>query len=265
MYPFQNAYIRKMYLAIDLGWEYLVLVAVGFAAGFINTLAGGGSLLTLPMLIFLGLPSAVANGTNRIAILIQTFFATAGFKSKGVSTFPFNIYLGISAMLGAFLGAKIAVDIQGEIFNKILAVIMIVVVALMVFKPKLEADFQKERLTGYHLWVAIFAFFFIGIYGGFINAGIGFIIMLFLHYFNKMSLIRVNATKVSLVFVYTIGALIMFALNDKIDWMVGLILAIGNASGAWVGSRWSVKKGDGVIKAAMVIMVCLMSLKLWFF
>ena len=116
-----------------------------------------------------------------------------------------------------------------------------------------------------NLWVAIFAFFFIGIYGGFINAGIGFIIMLFLHYFNKMSLIRVNATKVSLVFVYTIGAVIMFALNDKIDWMVGLILAIGNASGAWVGSRWSVKKGDGVIKAAMVIMVCLMSLKLWFF
>lgn len=254
-----------MYFVIDFGWEYLLLIAAGFAAGFINTLAGGGSLLTLPMLIFLGLPPAVANGTNRIAILIQTFFATAGFKSKGVSTFPFNIYLGISAMLGAFLGAKIAIDISGDLFNKILAIIMIVVVALLVFKPKMEVSLQKERLTGFHLWVAIVAFFFIGIYGGFINAGIGFIIMLFLHYFNKMSLTRVNATKVSLVFVYTIGAVIMFALNDKIEWMVGLILAIGNASGAWFGSRWSVKKGDSVIKAVMVIMVAIMAVKLWFF
>lgn len=254
-----------MYFVIDFGWEYLLLIAAGFAAGFINTLAGGGSLLTLPMLIFLGLPPAVANGTNRIAILIQTFFATAGFKSKGVSTFPFNIYLGISAMLGAFLGAKIAIDISGDLFNKILAIIMIVVVALLVFKPKMEVSLQKERLTGFHLWVAIIAFFFIGIYGGFINAGIGFIIMLFLHYFNKMSLTRVNATKVSLVFVYTIGAVIMFALNDKIEWVVGFILAIGNASGAWFGSRWSVKKGDSVIKAVMVIMVAIMAVKLWFF
>jgi uncharacterized membrane protein YfcA len=149
-----------MYLVIDLGWEYLVLVAVGFAAGFINTLAGGGSLLTLPMLIFLGLPSAVANGTNRIAILIQTFFATAGFKSKGVSTFPFNIYLGISAMLGAFLGAKIAVDIRGEVFNRILAIIMIVVVALMVFKPKIRGEFSKRTINGVSLMGCYLCFLF---------------------------------------------------------------------------------------------------------
>ena len=87
-------------------YHYLLLIGVGFVVGFINTIAGGGSLLSLPVLIFLGLPPAVANGTNRVAIVVQTAMATAGFKSKGVSTFPFNIYLGISALLGALIGAR---------------------------------------------------------------------------------------------------------------------------------------------------------------
>ena len=105
-------------------YHYVLLIVVGFAVGFINTVAGGGTLLSLPVLIFLGLPPSVANGTNRVAIVIQTAFATAGFKSKGVTTFPFNAYLGASALLGAIIGASIAVDIDGAVFNKILAVIL---------------------------------------------------------------------------------------------------------------------------------------------
>ncbi|WP_411030532.1 sulfite exporter TauE/SafE family protein [Spongiimicrobium sp. 3-5] len=246
-------------------YHYVLLVGVGFAVGFINTIAGGGSLLSLPVLIFLGLPPSVANGTNRVAIVIQTALATAGFKSKGVSTFPFNIYLGISALLGAILGATIAVDIKGETFNKILAVIMIVVVLIIIFKPKIDVRELQERLTGKYLWIGIIAFFFFGIYGGFINAGLGFIIILFLHYVNHMTLVRVNATKVAVVFIYTLAALAVFVFNDKVDWKVGLILAIGNGSGAWFSSRFSVKKGDGFIKTFLVVMVVAMAIKLWFF
>ena len=137
-------------------WYYfLLLIAVGFAVGFINTLAGGGSLLSLPTLIFLGLPPAVANGTNRVAIVIQTALATAGFKSKGVSTYPFNAYLGISALIGAIIGAQIAVDIKGETFNRILAIIMIVVLVLIVFRPKIDiqgiagANHRQAFVDGY--------------------------------------------------------------------------------------------------------------------
>ena len=171
-------------------WEYPLLILAGFVAGFMNTMAGGGSLLTLPLLIFLGLPAAVANGTNRVAIFMSTLSATAGFKSKGVSNFPFNIYLGFSGLIGALIGARIAIDIKGELFNKILAIIMILVVLLIVFKPKISYSELMERLTGKHLFVSMIAFFFIGIYGGFINAGIGFVIMLFLHYYN-LSLIHI--------------------------------------------------------------------------
>ena len=248
-----------------ISWHYPLLILVGFIAGFINTMAGGGSLLTLPLLIFLGLPSAVANGTNRIAIFMSAFSATAGFKSKGISNYPFNFYLGFSGLLGALIGAQIAVDIKGELFNKILAVIMIVVVLLIVFKPKIDSINILERLTGKHLYISMVAFFFIGIYGGFINAGIGFVIMLFLHYYNKMNLVKVNATKVVIVLIYTTGAIITFALAGKINWIYGIFLASGNFLGGWISSRWSVKKGEKAIKAFLVVMVLLMSIKLWFF
>lgn len=246
-------------------YHYLLLVVVGFIVGFINTVAGGASLISLPVLIFLGLPPSVANGTNRVAIVIQTAIGVAGYKSKGVATFPFNLYLGISALIGAIIGAYIAVDIRGETFNRILAIVMIAVVAIIIFKPKISTEDLLERTTGKHLWIGIIAFFFFGIYGGFINAGIGFVILLFLHFFNKMNLVRANATKVAVVFTYTLAALAVFIANDKVLWEVGLVLAIGNGAGAWFSSRIAVKKGDGFIKTFLIIMVIVMAVKLWFF
>jgi len=246
-------------------YHYVLLVVVGFVVGFINTIAGGASLISLPVLIFLGLPPSVANGTNRVAIAIQTAIGVAGFKSKGVSTFPFNIYLGIAALFGSIIGAYIAVDIEGETFNRILAIIMVIVVLIIVFKPKINLEDVEERLTGKYLWIGMIAFFFFGIYGGFINAGIGFIILLFLNYVHRMNLVRANATKVAIVCIYTLAALAVFIYNDKVVWKVGLVLALGNGAGAWVSSRVSVRKGDGFIKTFLVVMVILMAIKLWFF
>ena len=250
---------------MDEWYHYPLLVGVGFVVGFINTVAGGGSLISLPILIFLGLPPSVANGTNRIAIVIQNATGIAGFKSKGISTFPFNVYLGISALLGSIIGAQIAVDIKGETFNRILAIIMVAVVLIIVFKPKIKIEELQERLTGKYLWLGVIAFFFIGIYGGFINAGIGFVILLFLHYVNRMSLVRANATKVAIVFTYTLSALAVFIYNDKVLWKVGLVLAIGNAAGAWFSSRISVNRGDNYIKGFLIVMVVIMAVRLWFF
>lgn len=246
-------------------YYYPLLVLVGFVVGFMNTVAGGGSLLALPFLIFIGLPSNIANGTNRVAIVVQTVMATAGFKSKGVSTFPFNTYLGISAFLGSIIGAYLAVDITGEVFNRILAIVMLSVVFIIIFSPRMTMVHAAERLTGKYLWLGIIAFFFFGIYGGFINAGLGFLMMLFLHYVNRMSLVRSNATKVAVVLLYMLSALTVFALNDKVNWQIGLVLAIGNGSGAWFGSRVSVSKGDGFIRVFLIVMVVIMAIKLWFF
>ncbi|GAA4277485.1 sulfite exporter TauE/SafE family protein [Aquimarina mytili] len=240
-----------------------LLAAIGFIAGVINTMAGGGSLLTLPMLIFMGLPPAVANGTNRIGIFIQSITSVAGFKSKGIKPNSFGVFLGVSALVGSIIGAQIAVDIKGETFNKILAIVMVVVVFFMVFKPKVKIEDLVERTKGKYLWLSILAFFFIGFYGGFIQAGVGIFILLALTSINYMGLVKANAVKVLVVFIYTIGALAIFMYNKQIDYLYGLILALGNASGGWIASRWSVKKGDGIVKIFLIVMVIAMAIKLW--
>ena len=245
--------------------EVLILIVSGFIAGVINTLAGGGSLLTLPILIFLGLPPGVANGTNRIGILMQSISGTLGYKSKGISTYPFNLYLGISASIGAIIGAQIAIDIQGDLFNKILAIIIVVVGLLMLIKNKKRALNLPERLTGKYLVYGCFGFFFVGIYGGFINAGIGIVIMIFLNRVHHMSLVKTNATKTAVVFIYSSLALGLFAFNGAVDWKMGLLMSFGTSFGAWWTSRWSVKKGDKVIRAAMLLTIVIMAVKLWFF
>ena len=245
--------------------ELFFLALVGFVAGVINIMAGGGSLLTLPMLIFLGLPPAIANGTNRVAILIQNVFSISGFRSKGVNTFPYSIYFGLSAMVGAIIGAQIAIDIPGELFNRILAVVMIFVVTYLVLNRKTKFEDLVERVTGKHLWISLVLFFFVGIYGGFIQAGTGFLILLVLSSVNRFSLVKSNAVKVVVAFIYTISALAVFVINDQVDWKYGLVLSIGNALGGWFSSRWSVRKGDGVVKVFLIIMVSAMAVKLWFF
>lgn len=250
---------------MEFSLDLVLLVFIGIIAGAINIVAGGGSLLTLPMLIFLGLPPNVANGTNRIAIIIQNIFAVSGFKSKGVSSFPYSIYLAISATLGAILGALWAVDIKGELFNKILAVIMVIIVIYMVIKRRTSTEELVERLTGKHFWLGIIAFFFVGIYGGFIQAGVGFIMLLFLSGINRFSLVKSNAIKVFVALIYSISAVAVFAYNDMINWKYGLVLSMGNAAGGWFMSRWSVKKGDGLVKIFLIIMVTAMAIKLWFF
>jgi len=249
---------------MEFSFDLLILIFVGFIAGAINILAGGGSLLTLPILIFMGLPPNVANGTNRIAIIIQNIFAVKGFQSKGVSAFPYSIYLALSATVGAILGASFAVDIKGETFNKILAGVMILIVIYMIFKPKISAEEILERITEKYFWIGIIAFFFVGVYGGFIQAGVGFIMLLFLSVINKYSLVKSNAIKVFVALIYSFAAVAIFAYNDLINWQYGLVLSIGNATGGWFMSRYSVKKGDGFVRIAVIIMIVVMAIKLLF-
>jgi len=140
---------------------------------------------------------------------------------------------------------------------------MLIVVVFMIFKPKVALADVTERLQGKYLVLSILAFFVIGIYGGFIQAGVGIFILLALTSINQIGLVKSNAIKALVVFIYTIGALAVFALNDQINYVYGFVLAIGNASGGWIGSRWSVKKGDGIVKVFLIIMVIAMAIKLW--
>ena len=254
------------FLVVVMGFlDTLMILGVGLAAGVINTMAGGGSLISLPILIFLGLPPAVANATNRVAIFSQNIFAIAGFKSKGISEFKYSFVLGLFALLGAVIGAKIAVDIRGELFNKILSVIMVLVV-LATISGKLKPDIKESQtISSSSKVIGAIVFFFVGIYGGFIQAGVGFLIIGALSTIHGFSLVKINSMKVFIVFVYTIAALAVFIYEGKVNWIYGTVLAIGNSTGAWFASRWSVEKGDKVIKIFLAIAVAALSIKLWLF
>ncbi len=244
--------------------EAFLLIAAGLFAGFVNTIAGGGSLLTMPLLIFMGLPSAEANASNRVALFLQNVFSVAGFKSKGVSVFPLAIWLAISASIGAYLGSRIAVDIDDAIFNRILAVVMLMVIGLIVFKPRVKQQ-MEEMISGQKVWLSIFLFFLIGIYGGFIQAGVGFLVIAALTGVHGFNMAKTNSIKVFVILCYTVIALLIFWIEGKIRWEYGLILAIGNSTGGWIASRWSVGKSDQLIKKILVVMVIGLSIKLWFF
>ena len=245
--------------------DALIVVAAGIVAGFLNVVAGGGSLITLPLLIFLGLPSAVANATNRIAIVGQNIFAVAGFQSKGIGAWPYSLYLGISALLGAIVGAKIAVDIDDKTFNRILSVIMVLVAVAILIQPSNKSGGVTERLDRKHRLIGVVSFFGVGIYGGFIQAGVGFIMIPLLVGINGFSLVKTNSVKVFVALIYSLAALAVFIVEDVLNWGIGLTLAVGNAIGGWIGSRWSVAKGDVWIRRILIVAIIVLSIKLWFF
>ena len=243
-------------------WHIPVIFTAGILAGFINTLAGGGSLLTLPILIFLGLPTAVANGTNRIAIVAQCAFAVAGFKKKGVSNFKLSLLLSTPAIIGAIIGAYFAVDISDVLFRRVLAVIMLLVLGLILWNPRQDSSGSSNSLGRRQLITAMTAFFFIGIYGGFIQVGVGFIIIAALTTITKFNLVVTNSHKVFIAGIYTVFALIVFAFNDKVCWEIGLCLAAGMGLGGWIGSHWAVAKGERWIRVVLAICVVAMVIKL---
>ena len=242
---------------------YTFIILAGFIAGIINTMAGGGSLLTLPFLIIAGLDASIANGTNRIGIFIQCIFAIFGFKSKNIKPSKFSVYLGIVACIGSLIGAQIAVTIKGELFNKILAILMVFIVLFMVLKPKFNPSKTLIRISGVHFWVTLSCFFLIGIYGGFIQAGVGIFILLALTGINHFSLVEANAIKAVVVLIYTVSALLIFIFNQQINFLYGILLASGNALGGWIASRWAVQKGEKPIKIILILMVIVMAIKLW--
>ena len=239
-----------------------LLFVVGLIAGVLNVLAGGGSLLTLPVLIFLGLPSAMANGTNRVAILIQNIVAVGQFRRSGLLQTRLALVCAVPAVVGGVIGARLAVDIDDEAFRRILAGVMIGVCVLMIFDPVKRLDFDTRRLGPVRLAVLMVSFLLIGVYGGFIQAGVGFLIIagLLVH---GLDLVRINAVKVFIIGVFTVSALAVFIRHGQVDWGLGLALAAGNAAGGWLGSRLTITKGHGWIRRVVLTVVVLMAVRLF--
>lgn len=242
--------------------QLAILTFVGVFAGWLNVMAGGGSLLTVPVMLFMGVPGPVANGTNRIGILMQNIAAVTTFFSKGHSDFRLGFTLAIAASIGAAGGAMVGVNIEGEWFDRLLALVMAGVMLLMATGKKFsktneDTNSQPQRLVLGHICM-IGA----GFWGGMIQIGVGFILMPILHRVMGFDLVRVNMYKVFVVLVYTIIALTVFASQVEILWVTGIALAVGMMIGGWLGAHTTISHGEVWIRRVLFITLSVFIVKL---
>ncbi|RLT42613.1 MAG: sulfite exporter TauE/SafE family protein [Chloroflexi bacterium] len=233
----------------------LLLIAGGVAAGFINTIAGSGSLITLPLLIFAGLPATIANGSNRVAVLAQSFVAVQSFRRGGVLDIRKSLTLIVPAALGALLGAQIAVKMDEVLMRRAIGVLMIGMLIITVLRSRGWGAAAPGHRKAARVELQVLLFFAIGVYGGFIQAGVGVLLLMAILVATPLDLVAGNATKNLIVLVFTIFALAVFVYNRQVDWAAGFVLSIGNAAGAWLGARLSLKHGAPLVQALLIVVV----------
>lgn len=242
----------------------ILLFLIGILVGFINIISAGGSLLSLPALIFFGIPSTMANGTNRIAIIIQNLTAMIEFYKKDLINWKLSIKLSVPAVIGSIVGAQYAIALSDEVFNRILAIVMIVVLILMFVKPHNMLKSERTSLTKGREVVLIVIFLLIGFYGGFIQAGVGFLIIAtFSIFLSKMPLVEMHSVKTVVIAIYLICSLVVFISHDQIHWGYALILALGGGVGGWIGSKFAINIPEVWLKWTMIIVISFMAIRLF--
>ncbi len=239
-----------------MSWiEILMLIIAGLLVGFINTLAGGGSIISLSLLMFMGLPSQVANGTNRIAITLQTLTASLNFKKAGLLSSRKGILLGIPAVIGSIVGSYIAIDINEELFEKLVVGIMFVMLIFIFYSPTIWLKGREDLLKKKAGWIQYLIFFAIGIYGGFIHAGIGYVLLIALVLGSGFNLLEANALKVLIVFMYVPFSLLVYVISGDVKYSYGFIMAIGNIAGAFIASKFAIERGANFVRYVILIVV----------
>jgi uncharacterized membrane protein YfcA len=237
--------------------EIIVIIISGIVVGFINTLSGGGSVISLSLLLILGLPAPVANGTNRISIFFQTLSSVGSFTRQKMFTDLRPVWLGIPATVGSVFGALLAVEVSERIIEISMMLAMVLMGIFLFYKPdrwmKENPALLKERLK----WWQFLIFFAVGFYGGFIQVGVGYFLLMALVLGTGYDLVRANAVKNLIVFFYAVFALAVFVIDGKVNYLLGLLLSAGSIIGALLASHLAVRKGAGFIRAVIIFSIIL--------
>ena len=241
--------------------SYPLLAVAGLVAGALNVVAGGGSFLTLPILIFLGLPATVANGTNRVGVLLQNIGGVWGFHRHRVLDWRWGLQVSVPALAGAAIGTWLALQTGELAFRRILAGFMV----LMTVWPMVASKPVPGRTRAASRSVVVtIGFFVVGLYGGFLQAGVGFLVLAITS-MAGFDLVRSNAIKVLSILLLTVLSLAIFAWEDSVDWPLGLALGLGNFVGGQIGVRFAVLKGHRSIQTVVTVAIVAFAIRLWFF
>lgn len=218
---------------------YVAAVLVGVLAGFINTLTGSGTLVSLPMLMALGLPASVANGTNRVGVIFQNLVGIWKFKQAGNLKLDSGGFLILPSVLGAIAGSMIAIDLDETMMRRAIAVVMFLMLIVIMLNPKQWLRTETEDGVSVKNTTNFIIFFAVGAYGGFIQAGVGIFLLAAMVMRCGFSMIHANGIKLVIVLLFTLPALAIFALNGQVHLGYGLLLASGQSIGAWLAGSFA--------------------------
>lgn len=237
----------------------ILFTFLGIIAGIVNILAGGGSLLLIPVMIFTGISPAMAIGTIKIGLFIQCVSGSVTFAKKGLLDIKkYYIYL-IPTGLGSIPGAIFAVNLPDIVLTYIISSVMILVVIFIIFKPQ---RYFLEHVRDVPFAVKMLLLFMIGLYGGFIQSGFGYVTIIVFSLMGFTDLVRINALKIFIGLIGVMFPLIVFALQGKVDWILGTVIAIGFSVGAYIGTHLSIRGGEKLIKYAVCITITVMAIKM---
>ncbi|MEM9134656.1 MAG: sulfite exporter TauE/SafE family protein [Actinomycetota bacterium] len=234
--------------------EALLIFLGGLFAGVINAMAGGGSLLTVPLLSLAGLEGLLANGTNRVAVLAQAVSSSWGYSRKGVGDRARTLPVLAPAAVGALIGSLVTSQIPDQLFERAFGVLMLPLLVLSLRTGR-GGDTEREP---WPLWLTYLAFFGLGLYGGAVQAGVGLLLLLVLSRAG-FDLVTANAVKVLVILVITLIAVPVFILNDQVRWLQAFVLSLGTASGGYLGANLAVEGGERLIRPVLVVVVLVLA------
>ena len=226
---------------------FTLLLVSGVVVGIINTLGGGGSVITMALFMAMGIPVATANGTNRIAVVMQNFSATIAFMRKNLVDIKNSLLLGVPTILGTIVGSLFAIDVSESTFKICLSLVLAIILVYLI----LDRDKVSNSKEGHRLkirWWHYPIFFLVGFYGGYIYIGLGFLILAVTIWTMKLDIVTANVLKGCVIFISTPFALAVFMYNGQVDYAAGLIHGVGNILGAVLASHWAVSWGVKFVK-----------------
>ena len=246
-------FIRKS-MELDLGIT-IILIVSGIIVGAINTLAGGGSVVTVTMFTALGLPITIANGTNRIAVFLQNFTATINFLRKRTFDLKQGLLLSVPVIIGNIVGSLVATNIDDRVFKICFGVILVVILLYLIFDNYIKIkEGHNFSIKPWHYLL----FLGIGFYGGYIYIGIGYLILAITLWAMRMDIMTANAIKNFVIFVATPFSLAVFIINGQIDYLFGIPHGVGNIIGSFLASHYASHLGKRFIKifTLIIVLIC---------
>ncbi len=229
----------------------ILLIVSGIVVGFINTLAGGGAIMSMTVFMALGLPIGVANGTNRIAIVLQNLTSSAVFIKKRLLDIKSGLKLSVPAIIGNIAGSLVATQINETVFKWCMGIVLFAILAYMLFaKTHIHGGHGLEIKWWHYLW-----FLLIGFYGGYVYIGLGYLILAITLTTMHLDIITANVIKGFVIFVATPFSLIIFMLHGQVDYAVGLLHALGNVVGTFIASHYGIHWGTKFLQYFMIAVV----------